>query len=280
MQRAASSGARRAQSGAMAQGGQARLREALQAGGPGSQKEKGPPVADGILTVTPDTPEAVEWRTRRSIIDSAGASSSYLEDESGAGGPARLQRPEQTPKRELALPDGLGSCAGPKPAALYGKFTWKIENFSEISKRELRSTVFEVGSYKWCAPAPRMPARTAAPASLLQCFSCLCACRQVHPGLPAGLRRMQPPVVVPVRGRLRQTAARRASGAPCLQTCPSEVSGAECGALCRLEPLCAVHHCGREQGPEKVQVLWCATAHRCFAAAEPVMCPCWLHTAP
>ncbi|KAK9834319.1 hypothetical protein WJX81_006825 [Elliptochloris bilobata] len=104
----------------MAQGGQARLREALQAGGPGSQKEKGPPVADGILTVTPDTPEAVEWRTRRSIIDSAGASSSYLEDESG-----------------------------PKPAELYGKFTWKIENFFEISKRELRSTVFEVGSYKW-----------------------------------------------------------------------------------------------------------------------------------
>ena len=42
--------------------------------------------------------------------------------------------------------------AGPKPSELYGKFTWKIENFSEISKRELRSTVFEVGSYKWCAP--------------------------------------------------------------------------------------------------------------------------------
>lgn len=59
---------------------QARLREALNAGGPGT-KEKGPPVADGILSVTPDTPEAVEWRTRRSAIDSAGASSSYLEDE-------------------------------------------------------------------------------------------------------------------------------------------------------------------------------------------------------
>ncbi len=62
---------------------QARLREALNAGGPGSQKEKGPPSPDGILSVTPDTPEAVEWRTRQSIIDSAGASSSYLEDESG-----------------------------------------------------------------------------------------------------------------------------------------------------------------------------------------------------
>ena len=32
---------------------------------------------------------------------------------------------------------------------MYGKFTWKIENFSEISKRELRSNVFEVGGYKW-----------------------------------------------------------------------------------------------------------------------------------
>lgn len=40
--------------------------------------------------------------------------------------------------------------AGPKPHELYGKFTWKIENFSEISKRELRSNVFDVGNYKWC----------------------------------------------------------------------------------------------------------------------------------
>ena len=40
--------------------------------------------------------------------------------------------------------------AGPSPQQLYGRFTWKIDNFSEISKRELRSNVFEVGSYKWC----------------------------------------------------------------------------------------------------------------------------------
>lgn len=100
--------------------GQARLREALNAGGPSTQKEKGPPVADGILTVTPDTAEALEWKSRRSAIDSAGTSSSYLEDDEE-----------------------------PQPHGLYGKFTWKIENFSEISKRELRSTVFEVGSYKW-----------------------------------------------------------------------------------------------------------------------------------
>lgn len=44
-----------------------------------------------------------------------------------------------------------GRCVAgsPSPMDLYGKFTWKIENFSEISKRELRSNVFEVGSYKW-----------------------------------------------------------------------------------------------------------------------------------
>jgi hypothetical protein len=39
--------------------------------------------------------------------------------------------------------------SGPQPADMYGKFTWKIENFSEISKRELRSKCFEVGGYKW-----------------------------------------------------------------------------------------------------------------------------------
>ena len=44
--------------------------------------------------------------------------------------------------------------AGPLPHELYGKFTWKIDNFSDISKRELRSNVFEVGSYKWCATPP------------------------------------------------------------------------------------------------------------------------------
>jgi len=32
-----------------------------------------------------------------------------------------------------------------KPGSLYGKFTWKIDTFSEISKRELRSNMFDVG---------------------------------------------------------------------------------------------------------------------------------------
>ncbi|PHT38828.1 hypothetical protein CQW23_22401 [Capsicum baccatum] len=39
--------------------------------------------------------------------------------------------------------------AGPKPSELYGKYTWKIDKFSQINKRELRSNAFEVGGYKW-----------------------------------------------------------------------------------------------------------------------------------
>lgn len=39
--------------------------------------------------------------------------------------------------------------SGLKPFDLYGKYTWKIEKFSTINKRELKSSVFEVGGYKW-----------------------------------------------------------------------------------------------------------------------------------
>lgn len=43
--------------------------------------------------------------------------------------------------------------AGKQPNQLFGKFTWRLENFSEISnhgtKRELRSNQFSVGEYKW-----------------------------------------------------------------------------------------------------------------------------------
>ncbi|KAG2491763.1 hypothetical protein HYH03_009924 [Edaphochlamys debaryana] len=84
------------------------------------QDVKPNPVADGILSVTPDTPEMLEWRSR-SALDVAETSSTFLDDDDD----------------------------GPKPHELYGKFTWKIENFSEISKRELRSNVFDVGNYKW-----------------------------------------------------------------------------------------------------------------------------------
>ncbi|XP_078171201.1 uncharacterized protein LOC144565345 [Carex rostrata] len=38
---------------------------------------------------------------------------------------------------------------GPKPSELFGKHTWKIENFSKVNKRELRSDPFDAGGYKW-----------------------------------------------------------------------------------------------------------------------------------
>ncbi|XWS08839.1 hypothetical protein CRYUN_Cryun40dG0034700 [Craigia yunnanensis] len=38
---------------------------------------------------------------------------------------------------------------GPKPSELYGRYTWKIEKFSQTNKRELRSNAFEIGGYKW-----------------------------------------------------------------------------------------------------------------------------------
>jgi hypothetical protein len=98
---------------------QAKLREALAGGAP--TKEKGPPVADGVISETPDTPEAIEWRTKQSVIDSIASSSTYLDPEI-----------ETSP-----------------PSSVYGKFTWHIENFSDTSKRELRSGVFQVGPYRW-----------------------------------------------------------------------------------------------------------------------------------
>ncbi|KZV53687.1 MATH domain-containing protein [Dorcoceras hygrometricum] len=38
---------------------------------------------------------------------------------------------------------------GSKPSELYGKHTWKIDKFSQVNKRELRSNAFEVGGHKW-----------------------------------------------------------------------------------------------------------------------------------
>eukprot|EP00897_Mesotaenium_endlicherianum_P008998 jgi/Mesen1/8126/ME000437S07221 len=71
-------------------------------------------------------------------------------------------QPDNTPDwRSIDIPPSSSACSasgfwdsddegdGKRPADLYGKFTWKIETFSEISKRELRSNIFEVGGYKW-----------------------------------------------------------------------------------------------------------------------------------
>ncbi|XP_076890704.1 TNF receptor-associated factor homolog 1a-like [Bidens hawaiensis] len=43
----------------------------------------------------------------------------------------------------------LCPCCGKEPSELYGKYTWMIDKFSQISRRELRSNAFEVGGYKW-----------------------------------------------------------------------------------------------------------------------------------
>jgi hypothetical protein len=58
------------------------VREALQ-GGPEVNK-KGPPTTDGVLTVTPDAPEIVDWRAK-SGLDVAETSSTYLDDEEDEG---------------------------------------------------------------------------------------------------------------------------------------------------------------------------------------------------
>ncbi|GAB2237567.1 hypothetical protein Droror1_Dr00015469 [Drosera rotundifolia] len=39
---------------------------------------------------------------------------------------------------------------GSKPSELYGKYTWKIQNFSKITKRDIRSNAFGIGGHKWC----------------------------------------------------------------------------------------------------------------------------------
>ncbi|ONM37459.1 TRAF-like superfamily protein [Zea mays] len=39
--------------------------------------------------------------------------------------------------------------SGPRPSDLFGRYTWKIENFSKEKKREMKSEPFEAGGYKW-----------------------------------------------------------------------------------------------------------------------------------
>jgi len=56
-----------------------RIREAL-TGTVATVKEKGPPVYDGVLTVTPDTPEAAEWRSKQSL-ECVATTSTYLEED-------------------------------------------------------------------------------------------------------------------------------------------------------------------------------------------------------
>lgn len=123
--------------------GTQKLKEAL--AGPAS-KEKGPPVADGILSVTPDPPEVAEWRNK-SVLDTVAADSSFLDDTDGKcrSSAAACARSDPRSSDVIIMPFSTGK----RPNELFGKFTWRIENFSEISKRELRSHQFDVGEYKW-----------------------------------------------------------------------------------------------------------------------------------
>ncbi|OEL30864.1 MATH domain-containing protein [Dichanthelium oligosanthes] len=45
--------------------------------------------------------------------------------------------------------DGDDDDPGPKPSELFGRYTWRIENFSKEKKREMKSEPFEAGGYKW-----------------------------------------------------------------------------------------------------------------------------------
>ena len=102
---------------------------------------------DGVLTPTPDAPG--EWRSSHQSLDCVPTTSTYLEeDDDGEFQPvAPLSWPARGPGSSLSA--RVRPLAGRKPNELFGKFTWKIERFSEISKRELRSAQFDVGDYKW-----------------------------------------------------------------------------------------------------------------------------------
>ena len=86
----------------------ARLKEAL-TGGSNVKEKAGPPVADGVLTPTPDSAEVLEWRSK-SGTDCAGTSSTYLdEDDDGAarrelifGGAHTLRRRSRRSRRAHA----------------------------------------------------------------------------------------------------------------------------------------------------------------------------------
>ncbi|KAL6614405.1 hypothetical protein ACP70R_036675 [Stipagrostis hirtigluma subsp. patula] len=45
--------------------------------------------------------------------------------------------------------DGEDDDPGPRPSELFGRYTWRIENFSKEKKREMKSEPFEAGGYKW-----------------------------------------------------------------------------------------------------------------------------------
>lgn len=156
------------------------LRASLLSSAPSSGSRE-PLQPDGILTPTPDTP-GESRSSNSSSLDCVPTTSTYLEDEDGErerkpalslcvccvlllaaacclllhrSFPATCSPFQPPPLPPLHLTANLTPSslsrdrAGRKPNELFGKFTWKIDRFSQINKRELRSAQFEVGDYKW-----------------------------------------------------------------------------------------------------------------------------------
>lgn len=101
----------------------ARLHEALSAGGANGNKSRENPLPDGVLTVTPDVPEAADWRSRRSPMDIPCSSSSVLCDDEGkqvwifimSRIPAQI-------RREVAT--SLFALVSPRRCAAHGSVCW------------------------------------------------------------------------------------------------------------------------------------------------------------
>jgi hypothetical protein len=70
------------------------VREALTA--PSASKDKGPPVSDGVLSITPDNPEVLRWRRDNAVVGTV--TSSYLDDE----GRSRPRSAPPPPARDVA----------------------------------------------------------------------------------------------------------------------------------------------------------------------------------
>lgn len=145
------------------------------------------------------------------------------------------------------------ACAGAGPSSpgdLYGKFTWRIEKFSEISKRELRSTVFEVGGYKWyvvfhATPCVRTHVLSSSSHRYILVYPQGCdVCNHLSLFLcVADYDKLLPGTFAVVEDALDVFFP------------PSSSS--------RLEPLCTVYHCSGEQRPQKVQILWYSIYSTC-----------------
>ncbi|PUZ54527.1 hypothetical protein GQ55_5G138900 [Panicum hallii var. hallii] len=92
------------------------------------------------------------------IIDDSAASSSGLGDEDRCVTGDSLSMWRSCEQVDNGFPstsppfwdtDGDGDDPGTRPLDLFGRYTWRIENFSKEKKREMKSEPFEAGGYKW-----------------------------------------------------------------------------------------------------------------------------------